>query len=449
MNRFEHVRKTDNAQPKSTGVPLVYQLAFGIALIGGILFIVGVAAFYRLVVEISWQRIIVHGAVVTAAMTVGLGATYIMVSRAVIRSLEAEERLAGEKHFVDAVLESLDDLFFVTDLDGRLVKWNRAAREASGCTDEELGRASPKDFFPPEQAEWYIGAMSEVFRKGRATAEIILRSKTGEEAPFESTLTLLRDREGRPLYVCGVSRDITERKRAEEELQRINNELEGFAHTVSHDLKGPLTAMEIAFYALQEVLGDEGSGAGSEEVRELVGIIENKIEHSNTLIDDLLALAEAGQVPSETSLVEVREVVDRVLEEQEQVAAARGASIVVDDDMGRLRASEVHIYQLFSNLIGDAIAHNDSDNPMVEVGYAGRTKGAHCYSVCDNGPGIPEDLREKVFRPFFTTRGGGTGVGLTTVARIVELYGGEISISGEGGARFEFSIRELGTNGID
>jgi signal transduction histidine kinase len=108
-------------------------------------------------------------------------------------------------------------------------------------------------------------------------------------------------------------------------------------------------------------------------------------------------------------------------------------------------ADPVHIYQLFSNLVANAVRYNDNPNPRLAIHYQEMEKGLHHYTVEDNGRGIPPEDRERVFLPLVKGKGGGTGVGLAIVRKVVEVYGGTIGIGDGEGARFEITLRDSST----
>jgi len=240
----------------------------------------------------------------------------------------------------------------------------------------------------------------------------------------------------------GLERKVEDRTA---ELARSNLELDGYAHTVSHDLRGPLASIELAASMLAEMLRDEHGQDAREQMSEVLEQLRRSTDRSFSLVNDLLALAEAGQRPVTVEKVDVDDVVMQVLLERAQVIEARGARVVVDDGLGTIVASPTHIYQLFSNLITNAIKHNDSPEPVVEVRRLEPVEGGGLhYQVADNGPGIPEGDFARIFEPFFKGKSGETGVGLATVQKIIELYGGTVSACNEdkGGACFEFVLHD-------
>jgi len=136
----------------------------------------------------------------------------------------------------------------------------------------------------------------------------------------------------------------------------------------------------------------------------------------------------------------VGEIVRRVSWEKAGVIRDMGVEIVTAEDLGTVTADPTHIYQLFSNLIGNALAYNDSQEPRVTIGHEREEGGRHRYWVWDNGPGIPSGDRDRIFAPLFKGKDGGTGIGLAIVKKVVDLYGGEIEVHNKGGARFEFTL---------
>ncbi|WP_256403657.1 sensor histidine kinase [Halorubrum salinum] len=223
--------------------------------------------------------------------------------------------------------------------------------------------------------------------------------------------------------------DITERKRYEEELERRNRELERFTSIVSHDLRNPLNvASGRVELAREEVESEHLDRAAAAH------------EHMASLIDDLLTLAQSGERITETEPVSLPTVVSRAWRN----VATGGATVtvetdrVVDADPGRL-------VQLVENLARNAVEHG-GDDVTVTVGEIGESGDGAAGSdgdaragfyVEDDGPGIPEDVRDDVFEMGFSTEEDGTGFGIPIVAQIAEAHGWEADVASgtDGGAR--------------
>jgi len=182
----------------------------------------------------------------------------------------------------------------------------------------------------------------------------------------------------------------------------------------------------------------------ADELKALIEIINRSAVNAVGLVDDLLSLAQAGQVSEEVSDVDIAEVVRRILEERSGLIEERGVKVVMDDDLGRVTADSTHIYQVFSNLIANALKYNDNPHPEVRIEYKGESdSGGLRYMVTDNGSGFSHVDSGSLFEPFYRGKGGGTGIGLAIVKRIIDIYGGDIRAYDNGGAHFEFTLKEL------
>jgi len=228
------------------------------------------------------------------------------------------------------------------------------------------------------------------------------------------------------------------------DLKHTTEELRQYAHTVSHDLKGPLSAVILASGLLEEEFrGRLQSTEKDTSIGELARLIESSAGKAANLIDELLRLAEAGQSPVDVEEVLLSEVVERVVNEREIDLNNKGIAINVTSDLGSLMANRTQMYQLFANLTSNAIKYTEAEKPVIDIFYLGKDeRGAQRYRVRDNGRGIASNNLDRLFEPFFKGEGGGTGIGLATVEKIVKLYGGEIAAYNDNGAVFEFTLKD-------
>ncbi len=238
--------------------------------------------------------------------------------------------------------------------------------------------------------------------------------------------------------------DITELQRVEDKLRKINAELEAYAHTVSHDLKGPLSAVIGYGDVLKMAVKDVTDKETREKLEEYLHGLETSARRCYRLIEDLLDLAQAGQTPKDIEHVDVGQLVQRIWNERQVEVETGNIELVMDEDLGCVYANPTHVYQLFANLITNAISYNDCEKALIEVRrLEGEEKGVHHFLLRDNGRGLPMWSTEDVFLPFRKSSAGGTGIGLYIVAKIVETYGGEISAYNDDGACFKFSLRDV------
>ena len=359
----------------------------------------------------------------------------------VIERMRGEQQLVAAKERWERSFKGVGEGMFIIDADFTVLQCNEAFANLVGDKPENLvGRKCYELVHnldgPPDSCVTNAAVI-----EGRSASAELYEPNLGRYLEVLSDPSL--DSKGNFDFAIHLARDITERKRKEEEVQRINVELEGFAHTVSHDLRGPLTVITLASHNLREVLKLPRTDENELEIEELTEMIGSSVDRSSGLIEDLLTLAESGQAPSEVSDVDVGEIVERVLEERAGDIEEKEITVKVDDDLGQVMANPTQTYQLFSNLIGNAIKHNDSRKPVIEVSYLGDDElGAHRYLVRDNGSGVPPEELDKIFIPFFKGETGETGIGLSTVEKIVKVYGGEIRAYNDNGACFEFTLTD-------
>ncbi|QSG13912.1 PAS domain S-box protein [Halapricum desulfuricans] len=227
--------------------------------------------------------------------------------------------------------------------------------------------------------------------------------------------------DGDPVRMVGIHQDITERKQRQKELRRQNERLEEFASVVSHDLRNPL---QVASGRLKLAREDCDS--------EHLDRIDDALDRSQALIDDLLTLAQKGERVAETEIVGLSAPVEGGWHNVE----TDGATLSVEADVS-VRADEGRLQQLFENLFRNAVEHGGSD-PTVRIGPLDERDG---FYVADDGDGIPPDERADVFESGYSTAEDGTGFGLAIVEEITHAHGWDIDVtdSEHGGARFEIS----------
>ncbi len=375
----------------------------------------------------------------------------VAIFRDITERKKAEEALKASEQILQTIFDSTPGLLFFKDKDNVLVRANKMLADSMGMKVEEIEGRSLSEIFPDYSEEYWKDDL-EVIESGEAKLGIEEPMDTPEGTAWVRTDKVpYRDADGEIIGVIGFSVDITERKRMEEELameherlHRINRELERFSYTVSHDLRGPLAVIEIASGTLQKLLESPPSDRTRADIQEVLEVIANSAAKSGDLIKDLLTLAEAGQAPTELSVVDVGKVVDQILGEKADTINEKQISVDVAGDLNEIIASPTHAYQLFSNLIANAIDHSDSKSPLIEISrLEDDERGRHRYLVRDNGSGIPPDDLDKIFIPFFKGKMGGTGIGLSTVEKIARVYGGGINAYNDNGACFEISIGNI------
>ncbi len=365
------------------------------------------------------------------------------ILRDITPRLEAE----AEIRRLAAIIETSEDAIFAKDLDGNITTWNEGAERLYGYTAEEIVGKNVQMLLPPDRPDEVAKILDGLVRGERFDHFETLRiAKDGRLVDVSITISPVKDAAGEIVGASSVARDITSRKRAEEQLRKANEELAAFASVVSHDLRGPLAAIRMGDETLRQLLTGEQTQETSGVAEEVVELMHRSLLRADRLIGSLLELAAAGQTSRKVETIDVGRVVQRVLEERAAEIQERGVVVEVAPDLGQVDADLTHIYQLFSNLIGNAIQHNTSENPVIRIlREPDDAQGRHRYSVCDNGAGITEENIEKVFAPFFKGKSGGSGIGLAIVEKIAKVYDGDVGVHNEDGACFDLSLGDLPT----
>ncbi len=225
------------------------------------------------------------------------------------------------------------------------------------------------------------------------------------------------------------------RKSLSESFKRKNEAIESFVYSISHDLKAPLRSIEGFSTALLEDYGDRLEG----EAKHYLDRVIASAQKMGVLIDELLEYSRIGRIDLARGDVNIAEVVALALEDSIYEINKKNAKIKISENLPVIKnAEKQRIYQIFTNLISNALKYNDKEVPEIEIGY--RDEGDHyLFYVRDNGIGFDMRYHDKIFEIFQRLHRedeyGGTGVGLAMVKKIVETYGGRIwaeSKPGEG-----------------
>jgi PAS domain S-box-containing protein len=363
----------------------------------------------------------------------------------------AEERAVEASQLVDAIVENIPDMVFVKEADNlSFVRFNRAGEVLLGVTREQLMGKNDFDFFPRGEAEFFVAKDRETLAK-KSLVDIVeepIQTARGTRWLHTKKVPLL-DADGTPRYLLGISEDITDRKHAELELRTAkaatdaaNRELEAFAYSVAHDLRAPLRGIDGFSQALVEDFGDKLEGDG----RHFLSRIRESAKRMAELIDDLLALSRVtrGELHRETvdlSLLATQALArHRKLDPERRVDAVIAPGLVVHADR---RMMAIAIDNFIDN------AWKFTSNRAVAVIELGKTAtGNDSYYVRDNGAGFEMEFAHKLFGVFQRLHTDaefpGTGIGLVTVARIVERHGGRVWADGlvDHGATFYFLLGE-------
>jgi signal transduction histidine kinase len=232
-------------------------------------------------------------------------------------------------------------------------------------------------------------------------------------------------------------------KALKETLEARNEELQQFAYVVSHDIKSPLASIVLTAEMLRENFG-ETIDEGNDQLLKVLNRASFKIKH---LVDGILAYYRAEKALSDGA--ETFQLNPFLLSIAEMLRVNQEAEIIYPSDLARIHMNKTALEQILVNLLQNALKYNDSEHPRVEISFA-QDETYYYFTIADNGRGIAYHEQEKIFE-LFTTLGlrdrfgsQGTGIGLSTVKKLVEKLSGKInlnSVPGEG-STFSFSIKK-------
>ncbi|WP_245708145.1 PAS domain-containing sensor histidine kinase [Halobacterium jilantaiense] len=307
---------------------------------------------------------------------------------------------------------------------GTITYVSQSAENVLGFEPSELTGENVVSYIHPDDQAKIAQDLSEyVDDYGyTGTYRVRVRDSNGEWRVFEARAANLLD----DPFVEGIvlnSRDVTEKQRRKRKLERQNERLDQFASIVAHDLRNPLNVAVGRLDLLAEnVDGDQA---------DTVDTIQRQLGRIEDIIEDSLALAQSGEIVTETDEVDL----GAVAREAWANVDTGEASLAVGDAV-RLSGDRHRLLNMFENLFRNSVEHNEPTDLTVRVSALPDEFG---FYVEDSGTGIPAEEREKAFERGYTTNRDGTGFGLAIVQDIVQAHGWEVSLSdgADGGARFE------------
>jgi two-component system sensor kinase FixL len=353
---------------------------------------------------------------------------------------QAEEKLKQAAEEWITTFGSISDLVSIHDKDFKLIRVNKAFADAFKAKPEELigkvcyeivhGTKEPPAVCPHKQT---------------------LDTKKPRRAEFfephlgiyvEASTSPIFDEKGEVIRTVHIVKDITQRKQADErqaellkEVESVNKELKDFAYVVSHDLKAPLRGIK----TLADWMVTDYADKLDEDGREQVNLISSRVSRMHNLIDGVLQYSRIGRVKEKHIKINLNELVPEVID---TIVPPENIEITVEDKLPVVELEETRIIQVFQNLLSNAVKYMDKPQGRITIGCV-RENGFWKFSVNDNGPGIEEAHYEKIFQIFQTLSPRdeveSTGVGLSVVKKIVEMYGGKIWVEskpGEGSTFF-------------
>ncbi|MDD3365052.1 MAG: PAS domain S-box protein [Syntrophomonas sp.] len=339
---------------------------------------------------------------------------------------------------VAVIMDTKCALTFCNDYLLQLLGWNR---------EDIIGRDWFETLLPPDVRERDARIINSSLEQGMAPpyGESEMRTKSGERRTILWSNTLLLNPDGSSAGFAGIGEDITERRATEkrshelmQKLESVNRELKDFAYTVSHDLKAPLRGIR----SLADWLYHDYQDKFDEEGQEQLNMLLNRTQRMHNLLEGILKYSRLSNMKEENTVTNLNEV---IMEAIELFGAPDNITIIIENEMPLLKLERTRILQLFQNLIGNSIKYMDKPNGLIRISCQNQGEFWQ-FSVQDNGCGIEPRNFDKIFTIFQTLKSRdefeSTGIGLTIVKKIVEMYGGKVWVEskvGEG-STFKFTL---------
>ena len=332
----------------------------------------------------------------------------------------------------EIALQYLDDGVFMFNKDRKIILFNPACEQIVGYSQEEVRRNEFNclDIFKCHSSDGNCLTICpglDLFEEKRTkiAREYLIKAKDGKQKRVITNYSIIKDENDVAEYVVGVMRDITEEKMFNDELVRSKtlSTLGQYSNELAHEIKNPLNAINIQMSLLEREIGKHGLGTG-EELAGIVKVVKEEISRLNKLAKDCLTFSKSGDL--DRTEEDMGQILGQLISLITPHADLNGVNIylTMSGSCPQVLVDKDKIKQALMNIILNAIeAMTDGGDIAINVSRK------DCYlniSIKDTGPGIPDEQHDKIFGLFYSTKSGGTGVGLAVTKNIIHAHGGNI-----------------------
>lgn len=367
--------------------------------------------------------------------------TDVTLKRAYSKSLEAQK----QKYY--SIIANMNLGIIEVNKEGEILMINQSFSEMSGYQENEILGKVGKDIFPIDKrnSETLQGHIDKR-KEGKASSyEVKVKTKAGEEKYWLVSAAPNLDLEGNICGSIGVTLDITDFKSLQiqkekllDKLEKSNDELQEYAHIVSHDLKSPLRSIN----ALVSWLKEDNSGKLDDVSLQNFGLIETTLEKMEMLITDVLNYSSVGSDITEKTDVDLNALVNGLIT---ILYIPEHITVKCLNILPSIKGDKTKLQQLFQNLISNAVKFIDKEVGTITIDVED-LKSHYKFSIQDNGIGIDKKYHDKIFKIFHSLKKSkdSSGIGLSIVKKIVDLHEGQIWLDSEPnvGTTFYFTLKK-------
>jgi PAS domain S-box-containing protein len=367
----------------------------------------------------------------------------------------AEQKLQENECFLQGVFNAIQDGISVLDLDLNIIRVNQWMEKMYAAQMPLAGKKCYEVYQQRQSPCPWCPSIPTIETGETHTENVPYPSTEKPTGWIELSAFPLKSDDGNVVSVIEYVKDITKRKRAEDEIRKLNAELEqrvqqrtaeleavnqelkDFAYVVSHDLKAPLRGISQLGQWLVQDYGD----AFDEEGKRMIDLLINRVKRMDGLIGGILEYSRIGRIIGKNVEINLDRLVKEVID---SIAPPGDIQILIESELPVIIGDKTRIAEVFQNLVENAVKFMDKSEGEITINCA--DEGAwRTFSVADNGPGIDPKYHEKIFQIFQTLESRdireSTGVGLALVKKIVEFYGGKIWVESTTGKGSKFSFR--------
>jgi len=369
----------------------------------------------------------------------------LLISRELKLANQELTKLLNEKSTqLSGVFKNINDAYVVFNLSGDILEMNNNAKELfnhySDSTLNIKNLVHKKDL---EYSNQFFNKLEETGSFTNFTSRIVTYTKSTKWVQINASL--IYNHSKKIIGAQGIVRDISKIKELElqkenilKELENSNNQLQEYAHIVSHDLKSPLRSL----HALCSWIKEDNIESFNENTLQNFNLIENTLENMENLISNVLEYSSAGYKIDEYEQVDLNKL---LLNLKQTLFIPEHIKVIIQENLPTIKAEKTKIQQIFQNLISNSIKFMDKENGLIEI-CCNKKKYHYEFSVSDNGIGVDKQYHNKIFNIFqsLNRNDDSTGVGLSIVKKIVNLYEGEIWLDSKlgKGTTFYFTIKK-------